>query len=815
MKPDVPVVAATSGTTPPQSSRTAAHSTVLSTSPAAALLQAWLARLGVPAGMNDSLVTSAPLEAACKLVEKVAPHRPMDSLHNVNLTLRTALRHLIELILDQPAPPAPPALPLNLNVTPPRVAGASPSPGPAGGGASSPATMPRPMPELSALPPIHRAQSSHTPKHGRGVPGAGSSMTARPPSALRTDGVFTPRRQNNHILHSNAPSLAPTPRNVMPVSPNLGVAGPASPIKRQLTTLAWQARMAVLRRSNASAASNTTGGSATIPTVHLGRGATVHASPAPLQHTNYSTLDSQDDQLRSLVELVGEAEIGNSGMGLSRASASSPDPNNFSGSDIHVAETRKAQLQEDCGDGTGELNQYVLLDALGQGAQGEVFLAMDTECDELRAIKAVHRPRCAVGGGHANGGALSVGRMRQAAALQREIAIMKKCRHRNLVRLYEVIDDPDLDRMYLVMQYIEHGPLIKLTNDGRALRTIEAVKLAVYARQLCSGMLYLHRHGVIHRDLKPDNILLGQNDQVYLADFGTSELFGEEAKGISGTRGTLAFMAPELLDARRREDEGGPSACVVSPSAFGRGQLPSGAVDGEAVDVWALGVTLYVSLYGRLPWGDLKNASELFDVIRNKPIQCPPQDDNQDDANRSLPCMEPSPDAHILLSTGGETIHPSAASRAVAPQSQVLTSSDSSLLPHNNSGLRTQVPSNEPSNEPSSVSQHSPEQADSHSKDTQHIAVDSGRGLTSLSEDDDDDEDNFDELDEDEGTQRDGLLPPAVRVSKAASRSMMRAQNDPQAAWASVLRQMLVRDPMERIKLVTARKKFAAITSSW
>lgn len=146
---------------------------------------------------------------------------------------------------------------------------------------------------------------------------------------------------------------------------------------------------------------------------------------------------------------------------------------------------------------------------------------MDTDANELRAIKAIRRP-AAILANAAPRTALELARDSKRAQLQREIAIMKKCRHRNIVSLYEVIDDPSLDVMYLVMQYVDKGPIATIRNDGTIEKRIEAGALADYALQIVKGLRYLHRSGIIHRDM-PDNILLGSKGDVYLADFGVTD----------------------------------------------------------------------------------------------------------------------------------------------------------------------------------------------------------------------------------------------------------------------------------------------------
>eukprot|EP00672_Neobodo_designis_P003790 CAMPEP_0174882726 /NCGR_PEP_ID=MMETSP1114-20130205/84907_1 /TAXON_ID=312471 /ORGANISM="Neobodo designis, Strain CCAP 1951/1" /LENGTH=789 /DNA_ID=CAMNT_0016118127 /DNA_START=393 /DNA_END=2762 /DNA_ORIENTATION=+ len=263
----------------------------------------------------------------------------------------------------------------------------------------------------------------------------------------------------------------------------------------------------------------------------------------------------------------------------------------------------------------GDINQYIVMDRLGKGAQGHVFLAMDTDTDDLRAIKVVRRPP--------RGARANAAMRKKAEDLEREVAIMKKLRHKNVVRLYEVIDDPDQDVMYLVLQYAEHGPLATIRPDGTASRTVEPSMLLKYAQQLCSALQYLHANGVTHRDIKPENILCGANEQVFLADFGVSEHSPE--RGVTGTRGTAAFLAPELL-AQECGISMGVSAFALPFDTFDEVDQPPAAaseVAGEPVDVWALGITLYALLYGKLPW-EFTDARDLFEAIQRRPIELRP-----------------------------------------------------------------------------------------------------------------------------------------------------------------------------------------------
>ncbi len=234
-------------------------------------------------------------------------------------------------------------------------------------------------------------------------------------------------------------------------------------------------------------------------------------------------------------------------------------------------------------DGTKLINNYIILDELGRGSCGKVKLAFDPVSSSMVAIKIVRRRAAST--------FLSQQERSADAALEREIAVMKKLRHKNIVSLYEVIDDPEACKLYLVMQHVDDGAIGVIDPHTYTCDAIPGEELLDYARQILAGLEYLHSRDVIHRDIKPENILISKDGQCFLADFGVSEMFERNEQVVSGIRGTRLFMAPELLRSKAAADE----------NANSNGGAPL-LVSGRAVDMWALGVTLYALLLGHLPF---------------------------------------------------------------------------------------------------------------------------------------------------------------------------------------------------------------------
>lgn len=211
--------------------------------------------------------------------------------------------------------------------------------------------------------------------------------------------------------------------------------------------------------------------------------------------------------------------------------------------------------------------------------------------------------------------------------VRREIALMKKLSHSRIVKLFEVVDDPESDRLFLVMELVKDGevmswdteekrfranPRLIRVEGGSGFEMSEECARAVF-RDVLIGLDYLHRVHVVHRDLKPQNFLLTRDTaiRVKITDFGVSHVLscletGEEEK-LSRTKGTYPFLAPECMHATPFE--------------------------GYKADVWALGVSLHCFLTGRLPYWH-EGSLELFDIIQNQPVNFY--------AVQSVPCSEGS-----------------------------------------------------------------------------------------------------------------------------------------------------------------------------
>ncbi|XP_045827994.1 serine/threonine-protein kinase GRIK1-like isoform X1 [Trifolium pratense] len=175
----------------------------------------------------------------------------------------------------------------------------------------------------------------------------------------------------------------------------------------------------------------------------------------------------------------------------------------------------------------------------------------------------------------------------------REVFIMKMLQHPNIVNLIEVIDDPESDNFYMVLEYVEDKWVCD--GSGRACSLGEETARR-YLRDIVSGLMYLHAHNIVHGDIKPDNLLITRHGTVKIGDFSVSQAFEDDNDMLRRSPGTPVFTAPE---------------CILDIT-----------YSGKAADTWAVGVTLYCMVLGDYPFlGD--TLQDTYDRIVNTLIVLP------------------------------------------------------------------------------------------------------------------------------------------------------------------------------------------------
>jgi serine/threonine protein kinase len=142
----------------------------------------------------------------------------------------------------------------------------------------------------------------------------------------------------------------------------------------------------------------------------------------------------------------------------------------------------------------------------------------------------------------------------------REIAILKKTNHPNIIKLYDIIHDDDAGKIYLIIECCSKGPILDYDeftgeftiNNNFKREDINKLdyseeEIRDFLRGIICGLDYLHAHNIIHRDIKPGNILLNDDFQAKITDFNVSAMLDGSKGDLVGKKieGTMFFMAPE------------------------------------------------------------------------------------------------------------------------------------------------------------------------------------------------------------------------------------------------------------------------------
>ncbi|MEO6087101.1 MAG: protein kinase [Umezawaea sp.] len=228
--------------------------------------------------------------------------------------------------------------------------------------------------------------------------------------------------------------------------------------------------------------------------------------------------------------------------------------------------------------------RYELTERVGSGAMGVVWLARDLRLDRVVAVKELLLPS------HLDEKQAAQARRRA----MREARIAARLQHPNAIAVYDVVEDDG--QPWLIMEYLPSRSLAAVLAESGPLPVDDVVRIG---GQLAAALAAAHKVSVVHRDVKPGNVLLGDSGAVKISDFGISRAVDDATATATGRSvGTPAFFSPEIA---KGEDGGYPS------------------------DVFSLGATLYNAVEGTPPFGISENSIAQLHRVAEGVIRPPEQ----------------------------------------------------------------------------------------------------------------------------------------------------------------------------------------------
>jgi serine/threonine protein kinase len=224
------------------------------------------------------------------------------------------------------------------------------------------------------------------------------------------------------------------------------------------------------------------------------------------------------------------------------------------------------------------IGRYEVKSELGPGAMGVVYRARDTDIGRIVALKVVHT---------ANASAEDVAKYKQR--FHREAQAAGRLSHPGIVTIHDIAED-EAGQPYIVMEFVEGRPLNLLLGPTAQVPLDRLLDIGI---QVAQALDYAHRNGVIHRDIKPPNILVTPDGRAKLADFGIARLEGTDLTQEGTSLGTPSYMSPE--------------------------QFRGGAIDGRS-DIFSLGAVVYWMCTGKKPFPGETITITSFQVAYENPI---------------------------------------------------------------------------------------------------------------------------------------------------------------------------------------------------
>ena len=217
----------------------------------------------------------------------------------------------------------------------------------------------------------------------------------------------------------------------------------------------------------------------------------------------------------------------------------------------------------------------------------------------------------------------------------KEIAILKKLDHPNIIKLYEILHNYQKQKIYLILEYADYGDIVDYDEESEIFSINKHVKeryaqdklgynqkndidnkiyyeeddIRHFCKHILLGLDYLHKNGIIHHDIKPNNILLCKKKICKITDFNFSSILDNLNEDNIGSNGDTNdnFRAPETINLNDNDNDNNKNR----------------EYQGKPLDIWALGVTIYILTYLKFPFDTDKGVLELYKIIKEANVEFP------------------------------------------------------------------------------------------------------------------------------------------------------------------------------------------------
>ena len=242
----------------------------------------------------------------------------------------------------------------------------------------------------------------------------------------------------------------------------------------------------------------------------------------------------------------------------------------------------------------GTLGNYEVLEKLGGGGMGEVFLARDTRLDRKAAIKLLPDSLT------------SNDQTKQRFTQEAKAA--SALNHPNIITIYEIASHNGHD--FIAMEYVDGQTIRDLLDRGR-IETRRAVELCA---QAASGIAAAHEAGIIHRDIKPENLMVTRSSQLKILDFGLAKLVEQRSGALADSRLSTVGLPPT------KEGVVTVPGTILGTVAYMSPEQAEGRPLDSRTDIFSLGVVFYEMITGKRPFGGKSAIDTLHSIINSEPL---------------------------------------------------------------------------------------------------------------------------------------------------------------------------------------------------